>query len=68
MVEAIKKFFSSKINWAQIVGIGATVGGIFGIEMTPEQQVEWVVAIQGAQAFFTTIFRTWFNKPVEPTT
>lgn len=66
MLEAIKTFLSSKINWTQIIGILATVLGLVGIEMTPEQQVTWVAGVQGAQAFVTAIFRTFFNKPAEP--
>lgn len=57
-----KSSWLSKINWTQIVGLIATVIGLFGFDLPMEQQVELVAAIQAIQAAVTIIMRTWFTK------
>jgi hypothetical protein len=56
-----KSQFASKINWAQAVGIGATVLAMLGIDMDPETQIKLVAGIQGVVAVVTWVMRTWFT-------
>ena len=56
-----KSSFASKINWAQVIGIGTTVLALAGIEMDPETQVKAVAGIQGLVAVVTWVMRTWFT-------
>jgi hypothetical protein len=51
----------SKINWTQAVGFAAMAGAVFGFDITPERQVEVVLAIGAIQSFLTIIWRTWFT-------
>ena len=59
-----KSAWASKINWAQAVGIGATVLMMVGIEMDAETQVAMVAGIQGVIAVVTWVMRTWFTTKV----
>ena len=59
-----KSAWASEINWAQAVGIGATVLMMVGIEMDAETQVAMVAGIQGVIAVVTWVMRTWFTTKV----
>jgi hypothetical protein len=61
-VQVIRDLLLSKINWAQIIGIVATVAGLFGLELTMEQQIAYVATIQAVQAAVTAVLRTFFTK------
>lgn len=59
----------SKINWVQIIGIGASILAVLTggqINLTPEQIAGTVVAIQTVQGFVTFVMRTWFTTTVTP--
>jgi hypothetical protein len=60
----VKSSWYSKINWTQAIGVLASVGVIFGVEITPETQVQILGGIQVVQAAVTYILRTWFTKDV----
>lgn len=57
----------SKINWTQLVAAAATILVLFGIELSPEQQVSIVAGIGLVSNLLTTVFRTWFtgNAPAK---
>lgn len=57
-----KVSWASKINWAQAIGILATVLALAGIELDPQTQVAVVAGIQGVVAVVTWVMRTWFTK------
>ena len=62
MINSARK---SKINWTQGVAFAGSILTLLGFDLAPEQQVEAVLAIQGAQSFLTWVFRTWFTaKPL----
>jgi len=56
----------SKINWAQAIGVLASIAVVFGITVPPETQVALVGGIQGIVAVFTWAMRTFFNGSVPP--
>ena len=62
----VKPAVLSKINWTQVAGVAASVLALWGIEMTPEEQVTVVSAIQIVAGVLTVAFRTWFTKSVTP--
>lgn len=51
----------SKINWTQALAVAASFSAVFGMEMTPAQQVAAVLAIQSAQGVLTFLFRTFMT-------
>ena len=53
---------TSKINWTQIVSLGAVLGSLIGLDLTAETQVQIVSFIAVATPLITMIWRTWFNK------
>lgn len=54
----------SKINWTQVVGAGAVLVTLFGVEVTEEQKVQIVAGIALASQALTFVFRTFFTaKP-----
>ena len=54
----------SKINWTNIIAAGATLLTIFGIDLTPEAQMQIVTGIALASQLLSIVFRTWFTaKP-----
>lgn len=66
-VVGVKSAWSSKINWTQAIGIGASAlvfmtGGKVNIPL--EVQGEIVLAIQGAQGVVTWVMKTWFTPTV----
>lgn len=65
-VVAIKSAWSSKINWTQVVALGASGLALWGIEMDTQTQVAVVTGIQGIQAVATWVMRTWFTTTVTP--
>ena len=64
-----KSAWLSKINWTQVVGIGASVA-VFAtggkIDIPLEQQTEIVVAIQAVQGVATWVLKTWFTPTITP--
>ena len=56
-----KPLWASKINWAQAIGILATVLALAGIDLDAETQVAVVAVIQGGVAVVTWVMRTWFT-------
>lgn len=56
-----KTSWASKINWAQAIGILATVLALVGIDLDPETQVAVIAGINGVMAFVTWVMRTWFT-------
>lgn len=65
----VQSSWFSKINWAQAVGILATILAVVTankINIPAEQQVILVGVIQGVQALVTWVMRTWFTTTVTP--
>jgi hypothetical protein len=63
----VKPSWTSKINWTQAVGVGASVlvlltGG--KINIPAEVQAEIVIGIQAAQGIVTFVLKTWFTKTI----
>jgi uncharacterized protein (DUF697 family) len=55
----------SKINWTQIVSMGAMLATVFGFDITPETQVQILAGITAIGTVATFIFRTFFTaKPL----
>ena len=54
----------SKINWTQIVSMAAMLATVFGLDITPEMQVQILAGITAIGTVATFIFRTFFTaKP-----
>jgi uncharacterized protein (TIGR02594 family) len=69
VVVPVKPSTESKINWTQLAGpIASIIAVVTGGQMnlTSEQILSLVLAIQGGQSLVTWIFRTWFTKSVTP--
>lgn len=65
----VKSAWSSKINWTQVVALGASVAVVAGCtkcDMPAETQVALVLAIQGVQSVMTWVMRTWFTRSITP--
>ncbi len=64
----VKSSWASKINWAQVAGPAASTLAVllsfFGLNLTPEQILGVVFAIQTIQSVATWIIRTWFTSSV----
>lgn len=63
----VKSSWTSKINWTQVVGIGASAlvlltGGKVNIPV--DVQAEIVVGIQAVQGIVTFVLKTWFTKTI----
>lgn len=63
---AVKSAWWSRVNWTQAVGMAATIGVLFGLNLSPEEQAKVVATIQGVSALATIILRTWFTTSVTP--
>lgn len=63
---AVKSAWWSKINWVQVVALGATAATMFGFDFPPEMQAKVVETIVGVSAFMTIVIRTWFTTSVTP--
>jgi uncharacterized membrane protein len=61
-----KSAWLSKINWVQVVGIMATIGTTFGIDLPKEDLLNIVVGIQAAVGVVTWVMRTWFTTKLTP--
>ncbi|MBL4785096.1 MAG: hypothetical protein JKY49_06680 [Cohaesibacteraceae bacterium] len=57
-----KTALQSKINWTQIIGIGVSLGAIFGLDIDAETQKILIAAAVGLQGLVTIIFRIWFTS------
>lgn len=57
-----KSAWASKINWAQAIGVLASIAVIFGIDVPEDVKVGLVAAINGAMGVITWVMRTWFTK------
>jgi len=63
----IKSAWLSKVNWTQVVGVGATALALVTgnkYQVPADVQVNIVVAIQAAQAVATWVIKTWFTPTV----
>ena len=56
-----KPAWTSKVNWTQVISVGAMGLAMFGIDMEPELQERLAVAISSIAAAVTIIWRTWFT-------
>lgn len=63
---AIKSAWWSKVNWTQVIAMGASLGVVFGLNISPEDQAKIVATIQAVSGFATIILRTWFTTSVTP--
>jgi len=63
---AVKSAWWSKVNWTQAVAMIATLGVLFGLNVSPEEQAKIVATIQGVAGLATIILRTWFTTSVTP--
>lgn len=54
----------SKINWTQLISFVAMIAAVFGMDISPEAQVQILSGITAIQTVLTIIFRTFFTaKP-----
>jgi len=62
----VRSAWLSKINWTQLIGVGASLAAIKGIDVPPEQQVQMVAGIQAIQAVATWAMKTFFTSTITP--
>lgn len=62
----VRSAWLSKVNWTQVVAIGASALAVKGIDMDASTQVAVVMTIQGVQGVATWIFKTFFTSTVSP--
>ncbi len=67
-VVPVKSGWASKINWTQVAGPGAStiavLLGFFGLNLTADQIIGLVMAIQTVQSVVTWVIRQWFTSSV----
>ncbi len=51
----------SKINWTNGLAFVATLGAVFGLDITPEQQLQAVATIGIVSQVASVIFRTFMT-------
>lgn len=59
----------SKINWAQVVGIAASILVILTggkLDLSPELQAQIVLAIQAIIGIITVVLKTFFTTSITP--
>lgn len=52
----------SKINWTQAISFIAMIAAVFGMDISPEMQVQILAGITAIQTLLTVVFRTWFTE------
>lgn len=62
----VKSAWFSKINFAQVVAVLATVLTFFGLDLPAETQAQILAAIASVTAVITWVLRTFFNRTVTP--
>lgn len=62
----VKSAWLSKINWAQAIGVVASVAAVVGFDLSPALQVQVVAAIQGIVAVVTWALKTFGTTTVTP--
>lgn len=62
----VKSAWLSKINWAQAIGVIASVAAVFGFDLSPALQVQVVAAIQGIVAVVTWALKTFGTTTITP--
>lgn len=60
----VKAWYESKINWAQAVGVAASVATLFGYVVPQDLIAQTVTGIAAAQGVATWVLRTFFTKSV----
>ena len=69
VVVDVQSAWWSKINWAQAVGVIASILVIVSggkIDLSPELQASAVLAIQAAISLLTVVFKTFFTTTITP--
>ena len=54
----------SKINWTQFISFAAMIAAVFGMDISPEMQVQILSGITAIQTVLTIILRTFFTAKV----
>jgi len=62
----VKSAWLSKINWVQVIGVAATMGTAFGVDLPKEELLQIVVGIQAVIGVVTWVMRTWFTTKLTP--
>ena len=62
----VKPWYESKVNWTQIIAVGASIATVFGITVPEDIVPQTVAVITSIQAFLTVVFKVWFTKTVTP--
>ena len=57
-----KSVFASKINWTAIIGAGASLATVFGLDIDPAMQVKIVATVSAVSSTAIVIWRTWFTN------
>ena len=52
----------SKINWTQFISFIAMIAAVFGMDISPEMQVQILAGITAIQTLLTVVLRTWFTE------
>ena len=65
----VQSAWASKINWTQVVGIGASVITVISgnkYEISYETQLAIVALIQGLQGVASFVLKTWYTTTITP--
>ncbi len=60
----VKSAWTSKINWVQAAGLVASAAAYFGLQLTADQVLGVIAAIQTVTAVVTWVVKTWFSNSV----
>jgi hypothetical protein len=64
VISTTKSSFASSINWAQLIGVAASLATAFGYTVPPDLIPATVTGISAVVGIFTVIKRTWFTKSI----
>ena len=62
----VKSAWVSKINWAQALGVLASLGAAYGLNLPPDLQVKIVLSIQGIIGAATWYLKTFHSTTITP--
>lgn len=60
----VKSSWNSKINWVQGISFIASIGGVFGLDLDTDTQVQLATGVTILQSFATWVLRTFFTDSV----
>jgi hypothetical protein len=62
----VQSAWASKINWGEVVKVGAAFLAVKGINIPPDVQNDILLSIISLGGIYTFVMKTWFTKTITP--